>query len=139
MADIFSKEKRSQVMSKIRSSGNLSTELALANAFRAAGLKGWRRHQRLVGGRPDFLFRRKRVCVFVDGCFWHGCPRCYRAPTSNVEYWAPKIIRNRRRDRRIERALRRCGFRVFRIWECQLKQPRLAARFISRLQRALDV
>ena len=94
MADVFTKKKRSQVMAAIRSGGNKDTELKLAAILRAAGITGWRRHQPLPG-RPDFVFRRARLAVFVDGCFWHGCRAHCRMPKSRTEYWQPKIVRNR--------------------------------------------
>jgi DNA mismatch endonuclease (patch repair protein) len=72
VADVFTKKKRSQVMAAIRSTGNRANELRLAAIFRAHGITGWRRHQALPG-KPDFVFRRERLAVFVDGCFWHGC------------------------------------------------------------------
>jgi DNA mismatch endonuclease Vsr len=73
--DIFTREARSNLMSRIRSRGNHTTELRLAELMRAAGVRGWRRHLPLPGS-PDFAFPRVRLCVFVHGCFWHGCPRC---------------------------------------------------------------
>jgi DNA mismatch endonuclease (patch repair protein) len=86
VADIFTKSKRSQVMAAIRSRGNKGTELTLVAILRAAHVTGWRRHQPLPG-RPDFVFRRARLAVFVDGCFWHGCPKHGRKPASNRGYW----------------------------------------------------
>jgi DNA mismatch endonuclease Vsr len=74
MPDVFTKRKRSEVMSRIRGKGNKDTELALAKLFRASHISGWRRNQRLIG-KPDFVFPKQRVAVFVDGCFWHGCPK----------------------------------------------------------------
>src|SRR3989442_3445808 len=74
MPDVFTKAKRSAVMSLIRGSGNRDTELRMMALFRAHGVTGWRRGA-LLTGRPDFVFRRERVAVFVDGCFWHGCPK----------------------------------------------------------------
>ncbi|MBI3222072.1 MAG: hypothetical protein HYZ46_03125 [Nitrosomonadales bacterium] len=71
MSDIWSKQKRSEVMSLIRSRGNKATELRLIEIFREHGITGWRRNQKLIG-KPDFTFRRERIVVFVDGCFWHG-------------------------------------------------------------------
>ena len=79
MADSLSKEKRSWNMSRIREKGNKSTELKLLKLFREYKIKGWRRHQPLTG-KPDFTFRKEGLVVFVDGCFWHGCPRCFRIP-----------------------------------------------------------
>jgi DNA mismatch endonuclease (patch repair protein) len=119
-------------MAAIRSHGNATTELRLAAALRLFGLKGWRRHLPLPG-KPDFAWRKERVAVFVDGCFWHGCPRCYRAPRHNAAFWKAKVEGNRRRDRRADRQLRAMGWRVLRIWECRVGTPGTLAR----LQRAL--
>lgn len=142
VADIFSKRRRSAIMGRIRGRGNRTTELALVRLLRTEKINGWRRHRpALAAGKvstPDFLFPRARVCVFVDGCFWHGCPRCFREPTSNVAYWRAKIRRNQRRDRRTVRVLRAAGFRVFRIWECRLKSPVYLRQLGRRLRDALD-
>jgi DNA mismatch endonuclease (patch repair protein) len=115
-------------MAKIKSAGCKSTEASLARLLRREKLSGWRRQSRL-DGRPDFIFPARRVAIFVDGCFWHGCPRCYRRPGSRREYWDAKVARNRARDKTVNRLLRRKGWRVTRVWEHELKQPRkLAAR-----------
>jgi DNA mismatch endonuclease (patch repair protein) len=116
MPDVFTKAERSAVMSRIRGRGNKATELALMKLFRRHRISGWRRQQP-VFGKPDFIFRRERVALFVDGCFWHGCPRCYCRPKSNRKFWDTKIARNRERDRKVSRELRRLGWRVIRIWE----------------------
>lgn len=134
MADIWNTTKRSEVMSRIRSTGNVDTELRLIHLMRQHHVTGWRRHQPLLG-KADFTFRSQRVVVFVDGCFWHGCPKCYRAPTSNETYWSAKVSRNRARDRRVARILRQEGWKVLRVWEHALRlQP---ARVIARLRVAL--
>lgn len=116
MTDVFTREKRSQVMARIKSGGNKTTERELAAIFCGQHMAGWRRNQKLLG-KPDFVFSKRRVCVFVDGCFWHGCPKCYRAPTSNVGYWASKVERNRERDRDVSKTLRSKGWRILRVWE----------------------
>lgn len=134
MSDIWSKQKRSEVMSLIRSRGNKATELRLIGVFREYGITGWRRNQPLLG-KPDFTFRRERVVVFVDGCFWHGCPKCYKRPGSNQEFWDTKIANNRKHDRLVGRELRRLGWHVLRIWQHQLDKP---ARAVGRLARALE-
>ena len=120
MTDIFTKKKRSEVMARMRSSGNRDTEVALARWFRREGITGWRRRQR-VFGKPDFVFWRERVAVFVDGCFWHGCPRHGTLPKQNGAFWSAKLARNRARDRLVTRTLRRGGWQVLRIWEHELK------------------
>jgi DNA mismatch endonuclease (patch repair protein) len=123
MADVFTRKKRSEVMSKIRGRGNLSTEMRMITLMREHGIKGWRRHQCLPG-RPDFVFPKERVAVFVDGCFWHGCPVHYVAPRTAIGFWRKKVEGNRARDRRNSGELRRRGWRVLRIWEHDLKRDR---------------
>ncbi|MBI5761126.1 MAG: very short patch repair endonuclease [Planctomycetales bacterium] len=135
MTDVFSAEKRSEVMSRIRSRGNKDTELRLIEIFRKSEITGWRRNQNLFG-KPDFVFRSTRVVVFVDGCFWHGCPRCYRRPASNRKYWDAKVDRNRQRDREVTRSLTNLGWHVVRIWEHELSR-RNEARCLRRVRRVL--
>lgn len=147
--DIFTKSKRSEVMSRIRSRGNKDTELALARLLRANKISGWRRHvqlrianddlrMRADGGykiirnskfdichfkvRPDFVFRQARLAVFVDGCFWHGCPKHGTQPKGNRTFWKNKFARNIARDRLVNQTLRRANWRVLRIWEHDLHQ-----------------
>ena len=119
MADVFTKSKRSQVMSRIRGSGNKQTELALINLFRTQGITGWRRRQP-VFGKPDFVFPKSKLAVFVDGCFWHCCPKHGTNPKSNRAFWNRKLSANKRRDGIVNRSLRQHGWHVVRIWECSL-------------------
>jgi DNA mismatch endonuclease (patch repair protein) len=135
MADIWSKAKRSEVMARIRGKGNRTTEVRLAALFRAHGITGWRR-QHPLPGRPDFAFPARRLAVFVDGCFWHGCPRHGTLPKGNARFWREKLARNRARDREVNRELRRRGWRVIRIWEHELR-PSAEARVVGRLRRSL--
>ena len=135
MPDVFTKAKRSAVMARIRSRGNKATELRMIALFRAEGITGWRRNAR-VFGKPDFVFRRERVAVFVDGCFWHGCPRHATLPASNRAFWKAKFARNAARDREVTRTLRKAGWRVLRVWECALAKKR-SARTAARIARAL--
>lgn len=130
MADMFTKVTRSRIMSGIRSNGNYSTEQRLIVIMRKYGIVGWRRRIKLPG-KPDFVFRRARVVVFVDGDFWHGNPRCYRLPKSNIEYWRKKIEGNRARDKDITKTLKRLGWRVIRIWESALGDEEAIAARIS--------
>src|SRR5262245_39487054 len=111
MADWLTPEQRSRNMASIRSRGNRTTELAFLRLLRKAHITGWRRGQDLPG-RPDFAFPQKRLAVFIDGCFWHGCPRCYRLPADNRPYWRMKVVRNRERDRETVRNLRQRGWRT---------------------------
>jgi len=128
-------------MSRIRGKGNEKTEVRLAKLMRAEGIRGWRRHLP-IPGRPDFSFQKQKVAVFVDGCFWHGCPRCFRLPKQNRAFWKAKIEGNRKRDRSVNVRLRRLGWKVVRIKECQLKDServvgRVAEAIGCRLQRAV--
>lgn len=136
MADTLSIAERSNRMSRVRGACNESTELCLLRLLRAARIRGWRRGVALVG-KPDFVFRRERVIVFVDGCFWHGCPRHARIPKSRLAFWVPKLARNKARDRVVNRALREAGWRVLRVWECALSAKRQVAT-LRRIARALS-
>ncbi|MEQ1892997.1 MAG: very short patch repair endonuclease [Planctomycetota bacterium] len=121
----MSREKRSRLMSRVRGRGNKSTELALAKIFRSLGVNGWRRHKRVAGCYPDFIFPRRGAAVFVDGCFWHGCPRHYTRPASRMDYWDAKIVANRKRDKQAVKRLSEAGWTVWRLWECQVREKRL--------------
>ena len=125
---------RSQIMSRIRGRGNKETEDALAKLMRQHRVAGWRRHKP-VFGRPDFIFPKSRLVVFVDGCFWHCCPKHGTNPKSNRAYWRPKLERNRKRDKLVTRTLRLQGWRVIRIWACDLMTRPIFC--IHRIQRVL--
>jgi DNA mismatch endonuclease (patch repair protein) len=135
MSDVFTTTKRSEVMSKIRGCGNKGTELALMKLFRQHRVTGWRRNQK-VFGKPDFVFRREKVAVFVDGCFWHGCPRHCKIPVGNRAFWEKKFAANKARDRRVNRELRKLRWRVVRIWEHDLAKRGEAS--IWRIQAATN-
>jgi len=168
MADVFTKTKRSEVMSRIRSRGNKDTELALAKLFRRHKITGWRRQTTLVVrssrreeartknrkskiGNPkligassprllrvkvDFVFGQARLALFVDGCFWHGCPRHATWPAHRAAWWRRKIEGNISRNRLVNRTLRRSGWHVIRTWECELTR-RNEARLVKRLKSFL--
>jgi DNA mismatch endonuclease (patch repair protein) len=117
--DIMSPEKRSALMSRIRGKGT-KPELVVAGLLAAAGLK-WEEHAKDLQGRPDFVLRKFKVAIFVDGDFWHG----WRFPAWRLklsEHWERKIEGNIRRDARNFRALRRAGWKVVRLWEHQVKK-----------------
>lgn len=135
MVDVFDRAKRSQIMSHVRGHGNERTELALAGLLRRNGLSGWRRNHP-VFGKPDFVFRRQLVAVFVDGCFWHSCPLHGTKPATNRTFWRKKLARNKARDRLVNRTLRKAGWRVLRVWQHELARKR-EARLVARLRKAL--
>ncbi len=134
MTDILSKAARSALMSKVRAKGNRSTERRFETLLRSNRIWGWTKHPPAIPGRPDFYFARHRVAVFVDGCFWHACPRCGRLPKSRVGFWRAKIDANWMRDQVIKRRLRRMDFRVVRIWEHDLGRK----TSVERVLRAIE-
>jgi DNA mismatch endonuclease (patch repair protein) len=143
MAYVYTRAERSALMAKVRGRGNLTTEEALAKVFRAEGWSGWRR-QRTIGSRvddgtrfrvrPDFVFAARRLAVFVDGCFWHGCPRHGACPRGNAAFWRSKFRRNRARDRRDTRRLGGAGWRILRLWEHELK-PKARPALLTKLRK----
>jgi DNA mismatch endonuclease (patch repair protein) len=122
-------------MKAIRARGNRSTERRARAILVRAGVSGWVLQPDGLVGKPDFLFPTARVVIFVDGCYWHGCPRCGHVPNKNRPYWSAKILGNKRRDRRHTRALRAAGYRVVRLWEHELADQ--DRRWLSRLRRLL--
>ena len=120
MADIFTKDQRSEIMRKVRSNRNKSTELKLIQFFNDNRIKGWRRNFKLFG-KPDFVFPKLKKVIFVDGCFWHGHSCRNTIPKDNADYWQKKISRNKNRDKEVTKTLASKGWTVIRIRECKLK------------------
>jgi DNA mismatch endonuclease (patch repair protein) len=123
---------RSRIMSAVKNKGNKSTESAVRYRLVRAGISGWRVNARDLPGSPDFAFDNLRLAVYVDGCFWHDCPKHCRRPKSNVDFWESKFRRNRLRDRRTRVALRRMGWSTLRLWEHDLRNPEIALGRITR-------
>ena len=121
MADVFSQETRSKIMSAVRSNNNQSTEIRLIKVFENYNIKGWRRNYK-VKGHPDFVFLDKKIAVFVDGCFWHGHDCRNTHPADNAAYWQEKRQRNMCHDKEISALFQKRGWTVVRIWECELKE-----------------
>ncbi|MDR1403788.1 MAG: very short patch repair endonuclease [Tannerellaceae bacterium] len=120
MADVFTKEQRSEVMRHVKGSRNKSTELKLIAFFKANHVKGWRRNFKLFG-KPDFTFPPYKITIFVDGCFWHGHDCRNTRPKDNADYWSKKRERNINRDKEVTQTLQNKGWTVIRFWECELK------------------
>ena len=112
---------RSKTMKAIKGKGNKTTEIKFRLALVRAGKKGWKMNQPDIIGKPDFYFPDKKLVIFIDGCFWHGCPKCGHIPKTNTEYWREKITRNKKRDKSTTRKLRYRNYKVIRIWEHELK------------------
>lgn len=133
--DTLSPERRSALMKRVRRS-DTKPEVTLRKELHRLGFRYVIGDKRLPG-TPDLVFPKYKAAVFVHGCFWHGhgC-RQGRSPSSNVEYWKPKIAANRARDDRKEQLLKEQGWRVFTVWECELKSASLQA-VVSQLAQSL--
>ena len=123
MVDNLTPKDRKKNMSRIRSRGNRSTERRLRSSLVGAGVAGFKLHDPSLPGKPDFSFSYEKVAVFVDGCFWHGCPTCYVRPKSSQDYWDEKLTKNKARDIKADSKLREMGWTSVRIWEHTMKNP----------------
>ncbi len=134
MADVYTKSKRSEIMSRVKNKRTLPEE-SVGTFLGELGLR-YRRNDRSLPGQPDFSVKSRKTAIFVNGCFWHGHRNCGRAklPQTNRVFWAKKIEINKRRDRRVARALRQKGWHVVTIWQCRLRKPdRVRARLAKQL------
>lgn len=113
--DTVTKEKRSEIMSRIKSKSSIEVLPKTFNGMRL------RKHPAIFG-KPDFGSKKKKIAVFIDGCFWHCCPKHHRMPKSNVGFWGEKFHRNKARDHKVNRELKKQGYSVVRIWEHDLKK-----------------
>lgn len=120
-------------MSQVKSNGNRSTELKILALFKGNRITGWRRKYTLFG-KPDFVFPKQRVAMFVDGCFWHGHPTKCRMPATNTEYWERKISRNQARDREVNQTLKKKGWKIVRVWEDCINKPSTLFKIRKALQ-----
>ena len=121
MSDIFTSEKRSAVMKAVKSRNTKTTELKMIEIFKELHVIGWRRTYPLIG-KPDFVFPKKRIVIFVDGCFWHGHDCRNVTPSDNAEFWEAKRLYNKKHDEEVTQTLVQKNWTVIRIWECELKK-----------------
>ena len=132
MPDKFSKEVRSRIMSSIRAK-DTKPEMIIRKILWAKG-KRYRLHDRSVFGTPDICSKSGKVAVFIDGCFWHGCARCYQQPKTNAKFWKKKILDNKSRRKLVITRLREEGWKTMEIWEHEIKsRPHVAANKISKI------
>lgn len=132
--DVHNREQRSRNMAAIRSA-NTKPEMRVRSALHAMGLR-FRLHRKDLPGRPDIVLPKHRTAIFVHGCFWH-CHRCRYgsvAPATRADFWAAKRAGNVARDRRNAAALRRLGWRVLTIWECEVRNDEAARQRVRRLR-----
>ena len=134
MTDTFSPDKRSWVMSRIRS-GNTSPEKIVRSYLHACGYR-FRLHRKDLPGKPDIILPRFNTAIFVHGCFWHQCPKCSsgRLPKSNLAYWETKLKKNQDRDKRNIKSLKSLGWKVIVIWECEIDEKSIDRLIIRRLR-----
>jgi len=125
-------------MSAIRGKHNQSTELRLRMALVKAGVRGWRLHIEELPGRPDFYFEGAKLAVFVDGCYWHGCPKCGHIPKTRTAFWKAKIKRNQERDKIKNLELRKLGTKSLRIWEHELKDKKNLDKIIEKIDKLIS-
>ncbi len=131
MTDILSRKMRSEVMSKVRSS-KTKPELKLKKLM---GKFGFSYQPKNIFGKPDFSSKKNKIVAFIDGCFWHGCKKHYRAPKQNYKYWRKKIRRNIERDKEVSKHLKKQGWKVIRIWEHDTKNN--FGKFFNKIRRSI--
>ncbi len=123
MADVLTKKQRSYNMSMIRSR-NTQPEINLRKMLSASGLRGYRLHYKLLG-KPDIVFPKRKIAIFIDGCFWHKCHECFIKPETNRKFWSKKIDSNVKRDKIVNAELKTKGWKVIRIWEHEIENQKL--------------
>lgn len=129
--------KRSRTMAAIRGKNNRTTERCLRMALTRSGISGWEMHAGKLPGTPDFYFINSKLAVFVDGCYWHGCPKCGHIPKTRSEFWEAKINRTKQRDRKTRSELRKIGINTLAIWEHELKGSLGVNRVVKKIERKI--
>jgi len=130
---------RSYTMSRIRGKNNASTEIRFKMALVRSKLKGWTLNCGEMPGKPDVYFPFEKVAIFIDGCYWHGCPKCGHIPKTRSEFWEAKIKINQERDVAVDNILTTQGVRVVRIWEHELVNNHLLYNKLNRIIKYLGV
>jgi len=137
MTDVLSPAQRKLNMSRIRAK-NTGPEVKLRKLLWVEGIRGYRVHYKLPG-KPDIVFTKKKIAVFIDGCFWHKCPICFQEPATRKEFWMNKIQSNIDRDKKVNEQLKEEGWTVIRIWEHEIrKEPENVVRKISDSMRSVQ-
>lgn len=138
MADVFTKKKRSDIMSKIRAK-NTKPELLVRQFLFSKGFR-YRLHQNALPGKPDIILKKYKTIIFVNGCFWHGHKNCKKSilPTSNITFWKEKIQANIDRDKKSKRSLKKLGWSIFTIWECDIENKMALTKTMNKLLKYLN-
>lgn len=128
MTDVLTKKQRSYCMSRIHAK-DTQPEIILRKIISEAGIRSYRVHYKLTG-KPDIVFPRRKIAIFIDGCFWHKCSRCFIKPRTNKGFWNKKIDSNTKRDGVVNAELKRKGWKIIRIWEHELRKEKIIKRKI---------
>jgi len=127
-------QKTSNTMSRIRGKNNKTTELKFKMYLIRNGISGFILNSKDLPGKPDFYFSKSNIAIFIDGCFWHGCPKCGHIPKTRSSFWKEKINRNKKRDKKFTRQLKNKGIHVIRLWEHQLNNKVYLENLIQKLR-----
>lgn len=133
MTDVLTKKQRSYNMSMIKGR-NTQPELKLRKLLYSKGIRGYRIHSKLMG-KPDIVFPQYKVIIFIDGCFWHKCPKCFVKPATRTAFWMKKISGNVKRDKMINRSLIKSYWKVIRVWEHEVKRDHI--RVVNKIIQTL--
>lgn len=128
MTDVLTREQRSYNMSMIKG-GDTKPEVVLRSFLSDKGIRGYRLHYKLIG-KPDIVFSKRRIAIFIDGCFWHKCPKCFIKPETNKSFWNKKIRLNKKRDNIVTKELKDKDWKVIRIWEHEIRNEKIIKRKI---------
>jgi DNA mismatch endonuclease, patch repair protein len=134
MTDVLTQEQRKLNMSRIRGK-NTGPEIKLRKMLWSQGIRGYRIHHNLPG-KPDIVFTKKKIAIFIDGCFWHQCSVCFQEPETRKEFWMKKIGSNVERDKRVNEQLKNEGWTVIRVWEHEIRKTpdRVVEKIFQNLQ-----
>lgn len=135
MADVLTRKQRSYNMSQIKRK-NTTPEVSLRKLLFTNGVRGYRVHYKIVG-KPDIVFPKKKTVIFIDGCFWHKCPKCFVKPETRKKFWMEKIYRNTKRDKEVNKVLRNDGWKFLRFWEHDVRK--FPNKIVSQIMNELGV
>lgn len=133
MTDVLTKKQRSYNMSQIKGK-NTKPEVSLRKLLFVNGIRGYRTHYKLIG-KPDIVFPKEKIAIFIDGCFWHKCPKCFVEPETRKKFWMEKIGGNTKRDKEVNKVLRNDGWKILRFWEHEVRKfpNKIVSKIINEL------
>jgi DNA mismatch endonuclease (patch repair protein) len=138
MTDNLSPQERHKTMKAVKGKATIP-EKRLFSFLMRKGFRGWTKNDPLIFGKPDVAFKEKRIAIFIDGCFWHGCLACNKKmPKTNSGYWLKKIDRNKKQSQLVNKTLRVDGWKLIRIWEHELVKFRKIDKLLSKVASAIN-